>query len=190
MKIDTRFYSQDDSGGGGKNTDGDESSKTPDLPKIEFTPEQQKELQRQLDEIAGKVRKEEKTKGDKKLDDDRVQRETDEALRKGEVQKIYEQEKSAHDIAKKNLERLPILEAEINKTIDGEIKSWPAEVAKSDPGAQNVESRMQWVSSHRELAASLTNLGKSPQSEHGQGSSTATNAAQSYIDRTYRPKKP
>ena len=128
---------------------------------------EKKFTQADLDSIAAKVRDEEKRKSDGKL-----KAAADEVARKqaesqGEFQKLYEAEKvRAADLEQKAV-KADAYATRINQVLDGEIKEWPAEVKKTDPGAEKLDDRLQWIETHRDLAKRLLAAGKAPNMEHG-----------------------
>lgn len=76
----------------------------------------------------------------------------------GKYQDLYEKQKAKLEKlgqAAKVVERLSAL---INANIDEEIDGWPKEVAEMDPGEDDVEARLKWLSKSRALAARLSSL--------------------------------
>jgi hypothetical protein len=60
----------------------------------------------------------------------------------------------------------------LNAMADAEISTWPDEVKGTDPGAANVEARLDWLEKMRPLAKRLASLPKAPATEAGAGSGT------------------
>jgi hypothetical protein len=60
----------------------------------------------------------------------------------------------------------------LNAMADGEIADWPDEVRSTDPGAANVEARLDWLEKMRPLAKKLASLPKAPATEAGAGNGT------------------
>lgn len=123
--------------------------------------------QADLDSLAAKVRDEEKRKSDAKLKSaaDEVARKQAES--QGEFQKLYEAEKVRAAELEQKAVKADAYATRINQVLDGEIKEWPAEVKKTDPGADKLDDRLQWVETHRDLAKRLLTAGKAPNMEHG-----------------------
>jgi hypothetical protein len=65
----------------------------------------------------------------------------------------------------------------LNALADGEIADWPEEVRGTDPGAANVEARLDWLEKMRPLAKKLASLPKAPATEAGAGNGTPPPAA-------------
>jgi hypothetical protein len=57
----------------------------------------------------------------------------------------------------------------LNTMADAEIAGWPDEVKGTDPGAANVEARLDWLEKMRPLAKRLAALPKAPTTEAGAG---------------------
>lgn len=173
---------------------GDTGTGTPPVPPVPptvvtLTPEQEAEVQRRADLAAGNVREQERKKYEKKLADDKASAEAVEAVKRGEFEKLYNEEKSAHETAKKVAEKAVTLAGLVHGQIETEVKEWPEEVRKTDPGKDaDVEVRLAWANSHRDLANRLKTASRAPNGEHGKGSSGGTpdrHSAQSYINSTY-----
>jgi hypothetical protein len=198
-------------GGASGNTGDDPGNKTDPKPgegnsdpngggpkKIEWTPDQQKEI----DRIMGEVRKtatETVTKTVKETLQAEADREKAEAQRKadeakGEFESLYKSEKARADALQQEIDekhkpvaaRAEKYAGRINTLIEGEIKDWPKELRDLDPGSNNLDERMVWVEKSRGLAARLKNLDKAPNLQGGQGSSAKpSDAANAYMKATY-----
>ncbi len=157
--------SNNDAGKGGSGT-GDGNGGKP--PKVEFTAEQQAEVNRITAETKRRERAEAK-------------READEAKLKeqGEFQKLHD---ALETRVKSELEPKALLAdelaGEVNTSIDEEVKEWPESLKKQDPGKDNVKARLTWVRNSRELAKELQGIRKAPEGEHGKGSDVAPSATQ------------
>jgi hypothetical protein len=183
----SRHLGPGNAGGGGKNTEGDKKEEGNTDPPVagDDTDKNsgnvtlsQDEFQARLNEVAGRVRDEERRKFEKKQQDEAAAAQRKKAEEQGEFQRLYESEKSEREKLSQRVEQLTQYEATINSSIDAEIKDWPASVKKMDPGTDNVLIRMKWREDARDLARDLTNAGKAPNTQHGAGSRGATDTTE------------
>ena len=65
----------------------------------------------------------------------------------------------------------------LNAMAEAEISTWPDEVRGTDPGAANVEARLDWLEKMRPLAKRLAALPKAPATEAGAGNGATPPAA-------------
>lgn len=169
-KPDDKPKGKDDSDQTGGKGDSD-SSKTE-----EKKEDERRFTQKDLDEIAAKVRREEKTKLERK-----------EAETKGEYQKLYTDEKAKREALETEVKQVEVLSGWLNTVIDGEISDWPEEVKKTDPGKQDVAIRKTWVENHRDLSKRLKALEVPPEGEHGKrgNGEKKPDSAKDFISRRY-----
>lgn len=183
-----RFYSGDDSGGGGKNTGtGSENSGNTDdkgggagdnggggTNEKTFT-------QADIDRLMATVRSEEKRKFEQAKKDADAEAARKEAEKQGEFKVLYDTTLAELTSVKERVKVLENYEARINTNIDNEVKKWPEEVRKLDPGSTNVQARMDWLENSRPLAERLLALSQAPAGEFGQGGAgNGSNPPKSY----------
>lgn len=161
----TGQQTDDKRGGANDRTDGSQQQQQT----VQLTAEQQAEVQRLVDIAAANVRIQEKAKYDKAVLDQKANDEAEAAKKRGEFEKLYTDEKTAHELTKQQAARVVALSEEINKGIDTESANWPEEVKALDPGKDSVEARMKWVTTARALAAKLSGNRQAPAGEHGNG---------------------
>lgn len=93
----------------------------------------------------------------------------DKAKADGEWKTLAEQ----HEARVKELEPLEeevkTLRSLINEQIDGEIKEWPDEVKKLDPGGDSLKARQMWLTNSRPIVEKLKAAPKAPATEGGAG---------------------
>lgn len=185
-RVFFRDESEGDAGGGGDNTGKDDSGKTPpEKPsgsgagtdnqdksggdkkseKISFTTEQQAHI----DNLIAQRLERDRTAQKKKADDEA-------AIKAGEFEKLYNAEKQKAEELTTAAETANRLAERTNTLIDSGIKTWPAELAKTDPGKDNVEARLKWFDDFTPVAEKLSKSGKAPDGEHGDRGGGGKNA--------------
>lgn len=145
--------------------------------------------QADVDAVASRVRDEEKRKYEAKVKADKEAAEKASAEKQGEYQKLYEAEKAKTAELETKSARVDEYAKRINEVLDGETKDWPAEVKKTDPGAERLDERLQWVETHRDLAKRLLSAGQAPNMEHGRQGRTVgpTAITDNYLNSQYAP---
>lgn len=127
--------------------------------KVEFTPAQQAVFNAEM--------KKAEARGLKKAKEDA------DSARLVEEGKFKELHTALEARVKSELEpaaaQVTVLAARFNASIDAEVKGWPDSVKKTDPGAADITKRMEWVDSHRDLAADIAKTKAAPEQEHGGG---------------------
>jgi hypothetical protein len=146
----------DDSGGSGSGGDNKGKGKPP-----EFTPEQQAHI----DKLLGTTRTDARRKA---LDDAKKEQETEDARKKGEFEKLYNDTKTKVDELEPYKARCEEYETRFNSMIDAQTKDWPEELKELDPGKDNAKARLEWFERSRKLAERLKTTVPNP--EHGSGS--------------------
>ncbi len=131
--------------------------------------------QADLDRIVKDRLDDEKKRAQKRIDDEK--RAVDEARMKeqGEYKTLFEQKEAElaelrpmGDLAKNLAKRM-------NATIDAEIGEWPEKVRVLDPGAKNLEARLDWLEKARPLVEDLRRAPVPPVVKAGPGPGEATN---------------
>jgi len=179
------------SGGGGQGGDPDPSKtgggNPPPQDKGGEQGSERKFTQKDLDELAARVRSEEKRKQDKAIQDAKDAEAEKQRVEQGKFKELYETEKqkaadlqARADLADKYAKR-------INEIITSEVKGWPNEVKETDPGEEQLEARMTWVEKNRNLAKRLLALDSAPDGEHGDkgGNGKTPDPVKAYFGRTY-----
>jgi hypothetical protein len=128
--------------------------------KVEFTPEQQAEL----DRIAGEARKQ----GRKAAQDEANNAKLKEEGKFKDLHEALEQEVETNLKPKAAL--ADKLSKRINDTVTATVKGWPDALKKQDPGPDNVEARLDWFDRSQDLAKELLANKKAPDTESGGGS--------------------
>lgn len=143
--------------------------------------------QADVDAVASKVRDEEKRKYEAKVKADKEAADKSAAEKQGEYQKLYEAEKAKTAELETKSARADDYAKRINQVLDGETADWPAEVKKTDPGAEHLDERLQWVETHRDLAKRLLAAGQPPNMEHGRQGKPASVTAitDNYLNSQY-----
>lgn len=120
--------------------------------------------------------------------DTEAQRQSD--ISKGEWEKVAKGHEATIAELSPKAEASVRYSTRINEIIDSEIKGWPVEVSKLDPGANKLDERMTWVENSRDLAKRLSSLSQAPNGQHGQGNGggngESNNAATNYLNRHYK----
>lgn len=109
------------------------------------------------------------------------------AEKNGEFQKLYDAEKAKVEPLTQKAEKFDRLSVQFHKTIDAQIKDWPAELKAAVPGPEaDVEARAAMVETLTP-AASKWKAGGSINGEHGdQGGKDVKDIVTTYTDRTYK----
>lgn len=131
----------------------------------------EEDLQKKMDELAGKIRSEEKSKSEKaKIEaDSKAAKDKLEADQKWK--ELYELQKTELEKVKEKAATSDELSLVVHQMIDTEIKDWPAELKALDPGKEvSTEARKKWVETSRPLAIRLLGDKKAPDTEHGKKS--------------------
>lgn len=155
-------------GGDGENTgSGEDAGQTGGSNGTENAGTEKRFTQVEMDALAAKVRDQEKRKHENKLNQEREEATRKAAEAQGEFQKLYEAEKVKAAELETRAQAAERYAERINQVLDGEVKDWPAEVKQTDPGAENLDDRLRWVETHRDLAKRLASAGAAPNPEHG-----------------------
>lgn len=123
--------------------------------------------QADIDAVAAKVRDEEKRKAADREERSRAEADRKKAEEQGEFQKLYEAEKAKNEAVQAKAEAAERYAERINKVIDDEVKDWPASVVKTDPGVENLDARLGWVETHRDMAKEILAAKAAPNGQHG-----------------------
>lgn len=78
----------------------------------------------------------------------------------------------------------------LNAQVDAEIKDWPKEVKALDPGADNLDARMDWLNKSRALAKALQQAPKAPETDAGKGNGGSPPAPSTVPQQAYRFQNP
>jgi hypothetical protein len=155
---------KDKGGAGGGNGD---PSKTPEpKPKIEFTAEQQAELNRLL----AKEKRDAEKATEKRLKDSA---EEEAAKTQGKFQELYDKlNQRVKDELEPKAALADKLSERLHDQIDGEIKDWHSAVKKAIPTREeaDVEVRMAAVERNRELQKELSANDRPPRTNHSDDS--------------------
>lgn len=121
---------------------------------------------------------------DKKAADELAKKEAEEAVKRGEFEKLYKETLGQVDALKPLEERVTKLTSYVDRLIDTDIANWPVEVKASDPGPNSGESRIQWVEQMKPLALRLIEASKAPSPEGGNpgGKKEAVDAAAKVVN--------
>lgn len=130
-------------------------------PKLDIT-------QVQMDAIVeNRLNQERRVQEQKKADADSVAA-TEKAKKDGELQTVITAHEATIAGLKTKAELADTYASRINELIESEVKDWPEEVKKLDPGKDDVSTRMKWVDQSRDLASRLKSLGAPPSNLFGQ----------------------
>lgn len=176
--TDPKPGEEGNAGSGGGNGSGDPGKQEP-KPELKFT-------QTDVDGLLARTRDEERRKYEKKITDAQAEAERKKAIEQGEFQRLYEAEQSKTAELAAKAEAAERYATRIHASIDAEIKEWPEEVVKGDPGKENVDARLKWVEDMRALATRLNALSKSPNMEHGAGARKPNNNSNNPLAQHYR----
>jgi hypothetical protein len=139
----------------GKDGEGDKGKK-----KVEFSQEQQAEL----DRIAGEARKQGRKAAQDEANNAKLKEE-------GKFKDLHEAlEKEVETNLKPKAALADKLSKRINDMVAATVKGWPDALKKQDPGADNVEARLEWFDRSQDLAKELLATKKAPDTESGGGS--------------------
>ena len=94
----------------------------------------------------------------------------------GDYKKVAEQHEARLAELEPYKARVEAYEQRLSAEIEAEIKDWPAEVKAFDPGAENMQARLDWRDKARPLAAQLAKKPTPPDTDMGRRSERTASA--------------
>ena len=193
-----------DPNGGGTNNPGNPSpqpgSQQQEPKPVTFTTEQQEHLNKLIGNTRTEAREAAKKEYETQLQKDKDAQAALELTRKGEFEKLYNDEKAKREALEPKVTtfetKVKTLADRVNAGIDGEIKDWPDSVKKSDPGKEvDVEDRLKWVENMRDIAKELSgrrapNTGLGGGGPLGGPNGGGVDATDQYLNNTYTRPAP
>lgn len=128
--------------------------------------------QAELDQKVKERLAEEKRRAEKKAADDKRAADEKALADNAQWQTLAEQRAQELATAKAQADLVEGYAKRLNALVEAEIATWPDEVKALDPGAKQVDARLDWLERSRPLAKKLASLPKAPATEAGTGSTT------------------
>ena len=151
--------------------------------------------QAQVDKLIEDRLNQERRTNAQKAEDEKAAAATKKAKEDGELQTVVTAHEATISDLKPKAELATTLATRMNESIDTEVKEWPEEVTKLDPGKDDVLARIKWLDNSRSLAVRLKTLGAPPNLQfglrgsgggNGQGATTVLQQVGAQLDKKYQ----